>query len=206
MSRLPTYLPEWEPWRDEIKKRIEAAEATNDLQKLLKAGCGEDELLFRLAAIVAWHGKHPSRKATGLTLHQLKMVPKKLRDAAKLIEQLERASDENGDIPEHASHLITSLESYADTVDGSMKDILLTPPRTTLGLAARCCLVNYVEQATGRNHDEELSALIAAVLEKDDYFATNLTQWRSKHKDEIELHRHALVNPLSIRINPNPAK
>ena len=55
MAFLPTNLPDWEPWRKEIEKRILAANATDDLRILNKAGC-TDELLFRLASVVAWHG------------------------------------------------------------------------------------------------------------------------------------------------------
>ena len=206
MSGLPTYLPEWEPWRKEINKRIEAADATSYLQKLCEAGCREEELLFRLAAIVAWHGKDPTRKATGLTPHQLKIAPKKLRDAAKLIEQLERPWHPDEEIPDAVTRLTTLLKSYADGLDKWTIPNLLKPSRTTLELAARCSLVAYVERATGRNHDDELSALIAAVLRKDDYFATHLTQWRSKHQNEIDLWRHSLVNPLSMRLNPSSKK
>lgn len=206
MSGLPTYLPEWEPWREEISKRIKAADATDYLQKLREAGCREDELLFRLAAIVAYQGKGATRKATGLTLHQLKIAPKKLRDAAKLIEQLERPLHPDEEIPQSANPLITSLKSYAADLEGWTIKNLLKPSRMTLELAARCSLVAYVEQATHRNYDEELSALIAAVLRKADYYATHLTQWRSKHQDEIELCRHSLVNPLVMPLNPSPKK
>lgn len=202
MPDLPTYLPQWEPWRKEIRERIEAVEATRNLQMLGEAGCEEEKLLFRLAAVVAWHGrKEGTRNATGLTPHQLKMAPKKLRDTAKLIEQLGRAWHTDGDASEHESSLINSLKSYADGLDGEWGiQSLLKPSRMTLELAARCGLVAYVKQATGRNHDEELSALIGAVLGKDDYFATHLTQWRAKHKGDIEQFRSALANPLTERI------
>ena len=136
----------------------------------------------------------------------MKIAPEKLRDAAKLIEQLERPWHPDEEIPDAVTRLTTLLKSYADGLDEWTIQNLLKPSLMTFGPAARCSLVAYVEQATGRNYDEELSALIAAVLRKDNYFATHLTQWRSKHQDEIDLCRHSLVNPLSIRLNPSSKK
>jgi hypothetical protein len=196
-ASLP-HLPQWKLWRTEVEKRIEKGGAKLYMKTLRKAGCGEDELLFRLAAVLAWHGrKEGTRKATGLTLHQLKMAPRKLRDAAKLIGQLQRTWQPTGEAPEDENSLINSLKSYADELESWGIQRLLKPSGMTLELAALCSLVDCVKKATGKNHDEEVSALIAAVLGKDNYFATHLTQWRSKHKAEIELNRSVLVNPLT---------
>jgi hypothetical protein len=43
-------------------------------------------------------------------------------------------------------------------------------------------LTLYVEQKTGRSHDDEVSALLAAVCDSDGYAVTNHRGWRKDHK------------------------
>jgi len=196
MIGLPTHLPEWNAWRQEILRRIRAEGARDNLQTLVKLGCDEGELLFRLAAIVAWKNKKINWGISGLTPHRIRVAPDKLREAARLMELFNKALDIRAEVSPSPEELSNSLRSYAERLE-EITPLLLCPGSFTLEISALCSLVGYVARVSKKHHDKEVSGLIGAVLGKDYYAATHLTQWRSKHREAIGLLGSGVVSPLS---------
>jgi hypothetical protein len=201
MENLPTHVAQWKPWRREIVRRIRAGVAVTDLQTLVAAGCEEESLLFRLAAIVGWHGRVFGKNSVGLTRYQITVAPTKLRQASDLICRLEKVFAAQGEASPTIEQLGRSLRLYADSLNASLP-ILLRPGRLTMEVAAICSLVGYVQRSTERHkpHDEEVSGLICAVLGRESYAATHLTQWRSDHRKEIASMGEAVVNPVYLPV------
>lgn len=202
MNGLPTHLPEWKAWRVEILRRIREGDAENDLCSLVQGGCDCEELLFRLAAVVAWANRRTNWRTTGLTRHKVKVAPAKMREAAKLVERFQDVLPMPPEVSLRPGELCRSLRAYAEKLEES-KPFLLGPDRLSLGVGALCSLVGYVKHATRKNYDQEVSGLICAVLGKDNYAATHLVQWRSRHRKEIDLMGCVVVNPLSVPVPQN---
>ena len=76
-----------------------------------------------------------------------------------------------------------ALESYADTWTQVIG--VTGPQKHPFQAEVKAWLVAYVEKATGSWHDEELSALIAAVMDKPSYDADAHRQWRHENKDLV---------------------
>lgn len=197
-AQLPTHLAEWKPWREEIRRRIHAGAAASDLQSLVKAGCEEESLLFRLAAVVAWHNRKLDLRTAHLTTHQVKMAPTKLIEVADLMERLEGLFSVQVGEELAVEDLTRALRFHAEQLGRRLP--VLKPGATMLGLAALCGLIGYVERMTPRPHDKEVSGLLAAVSGRDSYVATHLTQWRSKHRRDIALMGTDVVNPLLLPV------
>jgi hypothetical protein len=196
MIGLPTHLPEWNAWSQEIVRRIRIGGARDNLQSLVKVGCDEEELLFRLAAIVAWKDKKIDWRSTGLTPHLIRVAPDKLREAAGLVERFNNALAIRPKISASPEELSRSLWSFADHLE-EITPLLLRPSSLTLEISALCSLVGYVTRVSKKPHDKEVSGLIGAVLGREYYAATHLTQWRSKHREAIGLFGSGIVSPLS---------
>jgi hypothetical protein len=199
MIGLPTHLPEWGKWREETRRRIRNAGASDDLQSLIQLGCDQEKLLFRLAAVLAWNDKKFDWRDTGLTRHGVRVTPHKLREAARLVEQFSNLLVIPSDGPFNAENLSRSLSSYAKQLE-KFTPLLLRPAPLTLGTSALCSLVWYVKRATNGHHDREVSGLIGSLLGRDYYAATHLTQWRSKHRKAIDLVGSHIISPLSLPV------
>jgi hypothetical protein len=201
MENLPTHLSQWKPWRREVLRRVRTGVAERDLQKLVAAGCEKESLLFRLAAIVGWHGKVFGKTYVGLTRYEIKVAPTKLRKASNLICRLQKLFAVQDESSPAIEQLGRSLRLYADSLDASLL-ILLRPGGLTMEVAAICSLIGYVQRTTTRHkpHDPEVSGLIGAVLGKDSYPATQFTQWRFKHRKEIASMSEDIVNPLYLPV------
>lgn len=179
-----------------VKQRLKEQGALGDLEGLVEAHCDREGLLFRLAAIAAWQdrGKELHWSATGLSRYSVKQFPKKLHEAADLLEQFERVLPLRQIEGHPAPHIVyAALRAYADERERDSR-MLLNPSKRTLEVAALACLVGYVKRATGRNYDEAVSGLIEAVTGKA--LETPLAQWRSKHKKDIALVGSGIVVPI----------
>ena len=77
-----------------------------------------------------------------------------------------------------------ALETYADTWSEVIRET--GPKKHPFRAEPKAILVAYVKETTGDWHDEEVSALIDAVLDKSSDAHAHL-QWRSENKDLIHL-------------------
>jgi hypothetical protein len=89
-----------------------------------------------------------------------------------------------GSLRLHARLLRMFRAIPAETGEFSLEDV------------CKYCLTAYVLQATGRNHDREVSALIAAVLDTSYYDETTHRMWRTRNYARLTKHHHKITNLL----------
>ena len=130
-----------------------------------------------------------------MSRHSLKQMPTKMRDISAHIDDIQVALP----IRSLQEGLSQKIRASADELERSLC-FLLNPDKTTTEDMAVCILVSYVEWATGKHKDAEVSELIGAVVDKQGYTATHLAQWRSKHRKQIESMVSDLINPLVKRV------
>jgi hypothetical protein len=191
---LPVNSNWWKEWRVRMERLICKNNAKHDLTTLLRAGCAEDSLFFRLASISSWHKERLARKASLISVYQIKTTPNKLREAADLIDGIEDMFRFHKREFPNAPELAQTLRAYAKDWEETLP-FMLHPGRMNMRVTAVCSLVAYVKRATNKNHDKEVSSLLGAVLSKDSYEAKNLAQWRNKYKKEIDLLGDFVVTP-----------
>jgi hypothetical protein len=195
-SAAPCFLyPGWQLGREETIRRIKAAGADGDLDRLVKATGELDELLFRLAAILAGQHMKTNFKAMGMSRHIAKATPKKMRDVAQCLDKFKIVLSVKG----FEDELTSKIRSCADELQRVMSDL----PKGTLEDAAKCILVDYVQYKSGRSHDREVSVLMAAMGCKACSSETDLTQWRYRNKKRIEDSRFCIINPSHVPV-PSP--
>jgi hypothetical protein len=194
---LPLHSTVWKLCRNKIRQRIIDSEAEGDLNDLVKAGCAEDSLLYRLAAIADCHDRRLRPKAAGITQYRIRTASGKLHEAADLLDRLERAFAPLKMESLNNQQLVDSLRRKARELE-KLLPALVRRNRLSLENASLCSLIGYVDRMTGRHHDREVSSLIGAVLGKGSYVATHLAQWRSKYQTEIDLLGNGVVTPSSL--------
>jgi hypothetical protein len=154
------------------------------VDRLVKAGADRDELLRRLLLLVDYSPKLEPRR---LTSRETSAHARKIRDTADLIEFLNEGPHNVlllGPVWQEALTLPTRLRELADRVQRLPEEV--DPRWEPIKVAAQCQLVWVVKQATGRYHDDEVSALIGALLHGGQWDVDSLKQWRSRHATDIQ--------------------
>ena len=174
--------------------------ADGALRKLVAAGCEERMLINGLSLMrdsadldswgdligQAWPGYRGDLK------RRLKGSINKIRECAAEIKSLESTklwalmlSVRSQYSPPDSQFLPWSqaLESYADTWTQVIG--VAGPQKHPFQAEVKAWLVAYVKETTDDWHDEEVSALIAAVMDKPSYDAGAHRQWRHENKDLV---------------------
>jgi hypothetical protein len=194
-----------------VLARLRDYAADQNLENLVRAGADRMELLKRLCVLY-----QPPTELQRLSKREAQSLAQRIRQNADLIESLNSRPDNNPLL--EAIHvrreipLPSGFEKQCWQISFSYREILCWPeamreyasrvevlPRYVQGrwqpiqTAAIAQLVWYVKASTKKDHDEDVSPLIGAVLRDGNYSADALKLWRSRHRTEI-----GELGPLSI--------
>jgi hypothetical protein len=169
--------------------------ANPQLESLVTAGCSRAALkaILELSFLTdeSW------KTLVGTSLRGFKVAIKQIRHCAGLIERLDRSDlmyrvsielrDPRFAEVHRSPSLPERLREYAKTVDSLTRTF--GPKHKVTKHFWKARLVATVLEQTGKAHDPEVSSLIAAVLNDDDYSEKAHQAWRLKHGPLIENER-----------------
>jgi hypothetical protein len=153
------------------------------------------------------------RTLSGMDLRAFKTVLKQIRHCALVIDRLNRTDlmyrvsiefrlDRFAGLFDSPT-LPDQLREYAKAV-GSLPQLLGPRHKHTLH-AWKAHLVAIVLEQTGKAHDREVSALMAAVLENQKYSEKAHQAWRLKHGHLVERERTRIRNRRKSLPPGNPS-
>jgi hypothetical protein len=177
-----------------LKSLLREHEADGAFEVLIKAGCDEALLLAPLELIRQnWHRHDRCEDRTGLNLRRLKATTKRIREVAQEMKEINRHGFALELIPpsQFTSFLALPqmLETYALLLE--RKPLERLGSHATLHIL-KFSITKHVKDSAGRFHDEEVAAVIDAVLPSNQngrnertYDATAHKQWRSEYYKTI---------------------
>ena len=163
------------------------------LQTLENAGCDRKELIAAME--LAFLADASWEKLVGMDLRALKRTLAQIRDCAGVIDRLNRSeliyrlSIEHRDPGfvglNEPPTLSERLRKYAGLLNDRIK--FFGPKRKIQAHVWKAWIVAHVVEDTKKQHDSEVSSLIAAVLHDRKYSEKAHQAWRLKHRDQIEM-------------------
>lgn len=184
--------------------------ALADLEKLAASGCNRHELLAFLS--IASYADDSWPKLVGTKLRTYRRNIQEIEHCADLIDRLNRSrlihrlSIEHLDPRFAEIHqpptLPDQLRKYAHNLSYLPK--LYGPKRKLSRHAWKALIVAKTIEDTGKPHDSEISALIAAVLDNRRYGSKAHQAWRLKHRELIEKMRDRPSNSAPTRLLSPP--
>ena len=195
-----------ENWANETKNKLREYGADFEFEALCRSACSAVALAATLKALEVF----PVFAATWGSIlgprHQRDRFIKKLNEAADAIDALALAAGvddgsvfrlwpkrDTAPIPPHK--LTRSLRTYAGTLGMVQALTRETEIRSPQDLP-RYLITGYVCRATGRWHDREVSAIIAAVGEREDYDENAHKMWRTRNYARLEKYYHGFAELL----------
>jgi len=178
-----------------VKLRLRESGALEDFQALCDAGAEGDELLWILKGCEGLPGLTRLNELFGRSALELRRDLAALEKAARVIDEI-RVSP-FGLLARHAASVRSSglekdLGDYVALAHAARSDFG-HGSKWFLNIA-KARLVIHVTHKTKRNHDKEISGLIAGITGTD-YDATAQSQWRHAH---VDLVRDTSLDPYTI--------
>jgi hypothetical protein len=169
-----------------LRKELEIAGAANDLNSLLRFGLKEETVLALILLCQFLPAvDHTLRSLLGGNLDR-KRKAKALREAALVMDQIAKViPNGDGKVPSAFHHAVLakpsltsdSLLYFADFL--FLREQLLDVLDANSGLEiAKYTFASVVRRTTGKFHDREVSGIMGAILNKDDYDETAHRVWR----------------------------
>lgn len=181
-----------------------------DLDDLVTAQCDRDELLAYLS--MANFVDESWKKLVGAGLKTYRRNIREIEHCANLIERLNRSkllwlSISHPDpkfVGIHRSPTLPEqLRRYADNLRNLPETF---GPKRSLGRHAwKALIVAKVTKVTGKPHDREVSALIAAVLDNRRYGVKAHQAWRRKYEELIRNMRDTVSERHLMSLPPPPS-
>ena len=175
----------------DIESRLAVHSASQFLKQLVDLGCKRKDLLYSLVWIGPYAKIEDSREAiTGFPRSKLKTALKRMRLCADDVELLLSLGHTESlliggpesSIQKEFPFVPANLRLYADYVEGVRDDSSLRPRSHFTRNCGISHLVSTVKAVTGEYHDEAVSALLAAVLNRPDYGEQAHREWRSEQR------------------------
>jgi hypothetical protein len=201
----------------------------NSFDELCNAGCSPVSLAISLWAIQACRRWQKTWRVTIGSVRRRDQIVRSLENAANNLEELqnsfygalledlrESSNDiETGDNDIHSLNAEHTWPSYAPGPSPSTTIRALHLYARVLGFfdtiseetqahsaetVSKYLISGYVNRATGKFHDPEVSALIGSALETGTYDETAHRMWRSRNYEQLETGFHKLAElPQSMR-------
>jgi hypothetical protein len=179
----------------EVERVLIKHSAQRELKSLVNAGCDRGRLMAVLQ--LAFLTDESWRTLSGMDLRTFKSELRQVRHCAHVIDRLNRTDlmyrvsiefrlDRFAGLY-RSPKLPDQLREYAKAV-GSLPQLLGPRHKHTLH-AWKAHLVAIVLEQTGKAHDREVSALMAAVLENQEYSEKAHQAWRLKYGHLVERER-----------------
>jgi len=176
-----------------VENILKSHGALDDLNALENAGCSRVHLLTALD--LAFFAKESWEVLVGMDLRRFKAVIREIRDCAVSIERLYRSELICRLSIEHRVSLFVrihetptlpdQLRGFASAIKHYSK--IHGPKLKIRGHAWKAWIVAMVITDTEKVHDREVSSLIAAVLDDQDYSQKAHQEWRRKHRDLVDI-------------------
>jgi hypothetical protein len=178
-----------------VERALVEYSADSELESLVNAGCERDRIMRTLA--LAFLTDESWRTLLEMDLRAFKVTLRQVRDCAAIIDRLNRSNLINHvsiEIPDirfagvHQSPTLPDrLREYANGVESLRR--FIGPEHKIRMHVWKAWLVGIVLEQTGKAHDPEVSALIAAVLNNPKYSEKAHQAWRLKHSSLVEKQR-----------------
>jgi hypothetical protein len=183
-----------------LRTEIATGGAKSDLEELVDAGCEQDKILLALSVSsgrpIDWlydgwfnrPGPLTRVKLFGLDSHQFDALKKLLMRAATQIDSINRRFDFGVLLQVKHLHCFQGLprllQAYVSLLD-------LAAERLGRGAhfyrnLGKAILVQYVKRKTGRPLHRQVSALLAAVHDDDDYDVTKHQDWLKENAELLD--------------------
>ena len=178
---------------------IQEHNALGDLQRLVKWGCRESAIMGILWGLqTGFPYRDNLTKWAGMDAKKLKELARDARDCATRLQIVNSHHlgyvMGQGEVGSLFRSLPTLLTGYAKVLEREAREG--GPKRHTVRQTNKAMLVQYVSETTGQPHDEEVSALIAAVT-GEQYTTDAHRVWRhSSFKPLWEPGKCPLNSPL----------
>jgi hypothetical protein len=187
--------------------------ALPDLQALARFGCNREGLISVLEIAGLADDSWTTRLGRGMDRRKFLSIMEQIRECANLIARLNRSelihtlSVELRDPWFAALHnrptLPERLRYYAQSFELLPK--VFGPRRRNREDSWKALLVAQVLEDTGRPHDKQVSALIAAVLDLRKYSEQAHGKWRRNHGAQIKKMEKHLANHSKLLPEPPSA-
>jgi hypothetical protein len=162
---------------------ISRAKSRDYVQDLVELGCDKAELIGALVVIKGAAGRETWDRLTGMTPKRLREVT--ARNLNKAADEIEQINSKLGSIQQimrrHVAFrmLPNLLREYAVELEALSRTG--GEKRHPLLKSAKCNLVQYVKEKTGRFCDEEVSGLLSDILDNSNYDAAQHGNWRREY-------------------------
>lgn len=194
---------------DPVRPLLLKSQALSAFETLVSDGCDEDFLVGPLILIHQnWHCHDRCEHRTGLTQRRLKATTRRIRSVAEQIREINRNGLGLELIPPSRVNSLSRLPEMLLAYTA----VLERHPLAHLGRNATLHLLKFeithhVKTSAKRFHDEEVAAVISAMLPSDPrgrrrqstYDALSHKQWRSDHYDAILSNMRKVSNCDKIR-------
>jgi hypothetical protein len=160
------------------------------LQALVRGGCPRDLLAMQLRYIADFARDDSHKRWVGMNGRDVDRTVARLRREAEEIDRLTKTLliySLGPEVSRKFQAIPPLLREFSDAIGGHWGDKgrSFGPKRRRLQNGAKAALVATVMHHTGRPHDEEVSALLGAVMNKL-YTTENHKMWRRNHRALIE--------------------
>ncbi len=176
--------------------------ATGDFDELTASGCRPEILVLAVRTIPAAHKWARIWQAIfGQDVRERERKARILEKAAAQLESVYAPLNMDASFPWPANAgspplaVINSLHFQARVLR-MFRKIPAESGKFSLEDVCKYCVTAYVFRATGRHHDREVSALIAASSATSYYDETTHRMWRSRNDAELEKYHHGFVDLL----------
>jgi len=201
-------------WAGQEAQKLTSPGAREDFAELCKDGCNPQVLTAMIALIRSC----PRLESIWATMvgppENRQKVTRALENAAATLEEVFSgfmAVEDEKDRMEFAkigrippSRMVSELRLYGRVITMA-KSLAADTQAHSLEEVSRYLLASYVERATGRPHDKNVSGLIAEINNSPDYTEVAYRMWRNRNYDRLEKHFSWIIDLLLAMVIANPA-
>jgi hypothetical protein len=102
------------------------------------------------------------------------------------------------------SRMVSELRLYGRVINMA-KSLAVDTQAHSLEEVSRYLLASYVDRATGRPHDKNVSGLIVKINNSPDYTEVAYRMWRNRNNDRLEKHFSWIMDLLLAMVIADPA-
>jgi hypothetical protein len=179
-------------------ERVQEHGALPDLEALVNEGCDREELVAALET--SFVVDESWQTLIGMGLPQFKRALKQIQSCADIIDRLNRTDLVFGLSVDHVDPLFAALHQ-SPTLPERLREYVAIldhrrgqfgPKRNLRAHIWKASIVAIVMEDTRSPHDEEVSAVVGAVLNRPKYSVKAHQKWRTDHEAFIEMMRAKL--------------
>jgi len=199
-------------WAEREAQKLNSPGAQEDFAELCKDGCNP-QVLAAIITLIRYCPRFESIWAMVGPPENRQKVAGILENAAATLENVFRGfmtvEDEN-DRAEFAkigrvspSRMVSELRLYGRFINMA-KLLAVDTEAHSLEEVSRYILSSYVDRATGRPHDKNVSGLIAEITYSPHYNEVAYRMWRNRNYERLEKHFSWIIDLLVAMVTARP--